>query len=44
MINPVKFPIDVVVTWVNGNDLEYQKKLSDYKKIEKLNSPLIFKT
>ena len=39
MNNPVKFPIDVVVTWVNGNDLEYQKKLSDYKKIEKSNSP-----
>ena len=33
MNNSVKFPIDVVVTWVNGNDLEYQKKLSDYKKI-----------
>ena len=25
MNNPVEFPIDVVVTWVNGNDLEYQK-------------------
>ena len=44
MNNPVKFPIDVVVTLVNGNDLEYQKKLSDFKKIEKSNSPLIFKT
>ena len=39
MNNPVKFPIDVVVTLVNGNDLEYQKKLSDFKKIEKSNSP-----
>ena len=44
MINPVKFPTDVLVTEVNGNDLGYQKKLSDYKKIEKSNSPLIFKT
>jgi len=41
MNNPVKFPIDVVVTWVNGNDLEYQKKLSDYKKIEKSNKAVL---
>ena len=28
MDNQVKFPIDAVVTWVNGNDPEYQKKIS----------------
>ena len=44
MINLVKFPADVLLTLVNGNDLEFKKKLSDYKKIEKSNSPLIFKT
>ena len=39
MNNPVKFPIDVVVTWVNRNYLEYQKKVSDFKKLKKSNSP-----
>ena len=37
MNNEVKFPVDAVVTWVNGNDPEYQKKISHYRKIEKLN-------
>ncbi|MEE3035436.1 MAG: Stealth CR1 domain-containing protein [Bacteroidota bacterium] len=35
MNSSVEFPVDVVVTWVNGNDLEYQKKLSDFKNTEK---------
>ena len=36
MSNSVELRVDAIVTWVNGNDPKYQKKISHYGKIEKL--------
>jgi hypothetical protein len=40
--NELELKIDAVITWVDGNDLNWQKKINKYLKVKKDFSKMIF--